>query len=410
MKETSMATLILICLLALGVVCIQPIKAQYQGNIIIDDDGGISPSTAPISRAGNVYTLSSNVEGEITIYRSNMVLDGNGSTIAGGLFLNAKSNVTAKNLDITTGAKLLSSDNNFVMGVLVNGVSNTVANNTISGVWSVDAMNAVCFAGLVVEGSGYNLISGNSFVNNLLGMFFSHTSHNLIVGNTITCDTHMYGMSGDGIYFSDASNNTIYHNNFKIEVGGQAADSDSDSVNVWDGGFPFGGNYWGKQTGNEINSTGISDVPYIIDSKNKDRYPLMELFTEAFRTNYEQEVAPPRISILSPTDKKYNESNVPLVFAVDKTATWMGYSLDGKPNVTITGNTTIANMTNGLHSLTVFANDTFGDIGASQTVSFTVAKPAPFPTIAVAAVSGATAVIVVLVGLLVYFKKHEKKN
>lgn len=197
MKKTFVA-LVLLSIIVSGAVCLQPIKAQYRGNIVIDDDGGISPSTAPIRQTDNVYTLTGNVEGDITIYRSNMVLDGNGSTIAGGLFLNAKANVTAKNLVITTGAQLLSSDNNFIMGILVNGVSNTIANNTITDVWSVEAMNAIEFAGLAVEGGGYNLITGNNFANNLVGMDFSHTSHNLIVGNSIIFGKAMFGMLGSG--------------------------------------------------------------------------------------------------------------------------------------------------------------------------------------------------------------------
>ena len=67
-------------------------------------------------------------------------------------------------------------------------------------------------------------------------------------------------------------------------------------------------------------------------------------------------------------------------------------------------------MTNGFHSITVYANDTFGDMGASETITFTIAipEPTPFPTAPVAAVSGASAVVVVGAGLLVYFKKRKR--
>jgi hypothetical protein len=126
----------------------------------------------------------------------------------------------------------------------------------------------------------------------------------------------------------------------------------------------------------------------------------MEPFTSA---TYLLETTPPKISLLAPLNQTYDKPSVPLVFTTDKAVTWVGYSLDGKQNVTITGNTTLTNMTNGLHNLTVYANDTFGDIGASQTITFTIALP--IPTATVAAVSGALAVVVVA-GLLVYFKKH----
>jgi hypothetical protein len=48
MRKTAVVTLILIGLMTLGIVCIQPIKAEYQGDITINADGSISPSTAPI--------------------------------------------------------------------------------------------------------------------------------------------------------------------------------------------------------------------------------------------------------------------------------------------------------------------------------------------------------------------------
>jgi len=69
-------------------------------------------------------------------------------------------------------------------------------------------------------------------------------------------------------------------------------------------------------------------------------------------------------------------------------------------------NVTIASVTNGVHTATIYANDTYGNKGASETVTFTVAVPEPFPTVPVAAASVAL-VAVVIVGLLVYFKKRK---
>jgi hypothetical protein len=68
------------------------------------------------------------------------------------------------------------------------------------------------------------------------------------------------------------------------------------------------------------------------------------------------------------------------------------------------GNQTIGNLTNGLHSLTIYANDTLGNTGASQTINFTIAKPESFPTLPVVAFSAS--VVVVVAGLSVYFKKR----
>jgi N-acetylneuraminic acid mutarotase len=125
---------------------------------------------------------------------------------------------------------------------------------------------------------------------------------------------------------------------------------------------------------------------------------------------YMLEHTPPEISVLSPANQTYNESSVPLVFTVNKQISCMGYCLDGAQNVTITGNVTIANVTNGLHSITVYANDTFGNMGVSETMHFSVEVPEvpePFPTLLLVAASGASIALVGM-GLVVYFKKRKR--
>jgi hypothetical protein len=56
-------------------------------------------------------------------------------------------------------------------------------------------------------------------------------------------------------------------------------------TNVWDNGYPSGGNYWSDYNGtdlllgsgqNETGSDGIGDTPYVIDANNRDNYPLMK--------------------------------------------------------------------------------------------------------------------------------------
>jgi hypothetical protein len=120
----------------------------------------------------------------------------------------------------------------------------------------------------------------------------------------------------------------------------------------------------------------------------------------------------PHPVIVSPESIVYNESSVPLAFSLGSSAiSWVGYSLDGEGNVTIAGNTTLMGLTNGEHSITVYANDTLGNVYASQTINFTVASEAkqeakPFPTITVTAVSAVSAALVIA-GLIVYFKKRK---
>jgi N-acetylneuraminic acid mutarotase len=117
---------------------------------------------------------------------------------------------------------------------------------------------------------------------------------------------------------------------------------------------------------------------------------------------------PPTINVASPeTNGTYVSGNVSLVFAVNKPVSWIGYSLDEQDNVTVSGNVTLSGLPSGLHNVTVYARDEFGNVGASETLSFTVAEV--FPVVPVAAASAAS-VAVLAVGLLVYFRKRNHRS
>ena len=127
---------------------------------------------------------------------------------------------------------------------------------------------------------------------------------------------------------------------------------------------------------------------------------------------YVLEHTPPQISLESPLNQTYTDSNVSLIFSVNKNITSASYSLDGQQNVTITGNSTIANLTNGPHNVTIYATDTYGNIGI-QTVNFSVAKTemkisANTSSLVIMAVP--TAVIFICVGLLLYIRHRKTPN
>ena len=399
MKKTVVLALILICLMALGMVYVLPVKAQYQNetDITINANGSINPSTAPIQQKGNIYTLTSDTAGSITVFRNNTILDGNGHA-TDGVIVGEITNVTITNFTITGGLTAIT---------LTYSSKTTIANNTISQTANNSPLPfSGTSSGINVIGGSSNIITGNNLFNNTLAIYLLGTVQNIIVQNNIT------GSSFAGIDFDSSSNNIIYHNNF-INNSIQAIDTglyafyQTVPLNTWDDGYPFGGNYWSDYktvypNATEIDSSRIGDMPYSVYVNNTDRYPLMEPFTTA---TYLLQNTPPKISLLSPLNQTYSKSTVSLAFSIDKPVNWISYSLDGQQNVTITGNTTLTNMTNGLHTLTVYANDTFGNVGASQTITFKIALTT-FPTATVAAASGALAVVVVGAGLLVYFKKH----
>jgi parallel beta-helix repeat protein len=136
-------------------------------------------------------------------------------------------------------------------------------------------------------GSSNNSITGHSITNTSVGIYLIWgSSSNIMSGNSITDNDY-------GISLWDSSNNRIYHNNF-INNKKQVYDLSWDyeefpdlfppSINVWDDGYPSGGNYWSDYVGVDVKcgpaqdlpgSDGIGDAPYVIDANNRDRYPLM---------------------------------------------------------------------------------------------------------------------------------------
>jgi parallel beta-helix repeat protein len=404
MRQTAVATLTLISIITLGVVCVQPIKAEYQGNITINADGNINPSTAPIQQTGNTYTLTSDVDGNIAVKASNVVLDGKGFTVFGGdslargVSLADVSNVTVKGFLITNfnyGSQAP------MVGIELTNVTHTVVtNNTIIGMNSIFGIYSSPFTGIIVKGGNSNTITGNNLKNNLHGLDFLNTSNNRIIGNNIEGQP-ITGVFTTGISFINSKNNKIYHNNF---VNNTHQVKVSDSVNAWDDGYL--GNYWSNYKTKhpnaiQIDDSGTYNIPYAIDTQNIDTHPLTQPYSNAF---YAPKI-PLKISVLSPENQTFNESSVSLSFAVNKQTVWMGYSLDGQDNVTVTGNATLSGLSSGLHNITVYARDEFNNVGASETINFNVEVPKPFPAAPVTAVSVAI-VILVIAGLVVYFKKR----
>jgi parallel beta-helix repeat protein len=401
------AMLLVLVLTASSIVRVLPVQAEYDGAITIGADGRVNPSISSIQQSGNTYFLTADVVGNITVQKSNIVFDGNGykvDSVAIGLDMTTGiSNVTVKNFIIDgTSGFAFNRFNGFGI-LLYNGSNVLLTNNTIintnhPGVY-------VSTVGINIVGGSSNKVIGNNVENNSDGLSFSDTQDNVVTENNVTANHGWFLEFTWGISFFDASNNLIFNNNFNDNYdqyhSNYAQVGSEDSINMWDDGKM--GSYWSDYTGIDANGDGIGDTPYEVDSKNTDRYPLIKPSNISV---YLRKITPPKIALLSPILQVFNESSVPLLFTVDKQVSWMGYSLDGQDNVTVTGNSTISGLTNGLHNMTVYANDTFGNECASETITFKINVPEPFPTTLVAV--SIVSVAVVTVGLLVYFKKRKR--
>jgi hypothetical protein len=156
--------------------------------------------------------------------------------------------------------------------------------------------------------------------------------------------------------------------------------------------------------------TKLSEGPHNITAWAEERINYLsfgELVGSVYSTvQFSVDLLPPSISILSPEPKAYNTSDVPLDFTVNEAFSQVSYSLDEQENITAAGNMTLTQLSDGAHNVTVYATDEAGNMGASETVTFTVAVSEPFPTVPVAVASVAS-IAVVIAGLLVYFKKRK---
>ena len=279
------------------------------------------------------------------------------------------------------------------------------SNNEITGNSITNNYRAIQLS----KSSTINRITSNQIANNKHGILFFDSPQNTVIGNNIT-DNDI------GIGFSLASNNMIRNNYFinNTQYVYDAGIDDSlisNSTNYWNFDYPIGGNYWSDYTGFDLKSGAdqdqdgsdeIGDTPYLIYGVNQDDYPLMPYGN------------PLVISIVSPENKTYTTTSVSLTFAVSKSDSVIGYSLDGQANITIIESITLSDLSEGSHKLTVFAKDTEGNEN-SYTVYFTISEEAETPTETEESESLpitwiAAIIVVAVVGVaLLYFLKIKKK-
>jgi parallel beta-helix repeat protein len=166
-------------------------------------------------------------------------------------------NITVQNLELSN------EDYGIMLGSTINStIANNIINNNSRGIYLTKSNN--------------NTIRGNYITNNNVGIWLYNSSNNNIIRNYSANN-----VNGTSIMLSPfmptSSNNLFYHNSYVnnsrqvyITPPGFAI---PDSINVWDNGVE--GNYWSDYLGVDNDGDGLGDSPYVIDSNNRDNYPVM---------------------------------------------------------------------------------------------------------------------------------------
>lgn len=128
--------------------------------------------------------------------------------------------------------------------------------------------------------ANFNIFVNNYFKKNERGVFFGGLSKNCtFIGNILS-----YNERGVE-FFLPSTNNRFFHNSFffnKVQVYSNYIEA----INIWDGDYPLGGNFWSDYHSTDLYSglyqnksgrDGIGDASYSIDF-DKDNYPLIGSF------------------------------------------------------------------------------------------------------------------------------------
>ena len=264
-------------------------------------------------------------------------------------------------------------------------ISHVLITYALWALWMLDASGGV-YHNLSVERSSTGLylaqatnltIRDSSFSNNSIGVRIQETTNSSLEGirawrngegivlslssrNNSILRSSIYLNSVVGIDIRESFNNRIWGN--EIYSNGVEALDDGDT-NVWDGGYPAGGNLWGSYSGNDtyngplqnlIGPDSIGDTPHWIDNNSMDRYPR---FTPGPNL-------PPLIDLLAPGNNTLFRPGTGVWLRLrDQDLSGGEYAVDGGSPVPF-AETTIVDTTSwsdGAHTVSVAAWDVAGN-------------------------------------------------
>jgi parallel beta-helix repeat protein len=267
----SWVAAIIIISVLLGLIAVKPEQLNQQTqktmqNIIINTDGTLTPSDAPIQHYDNVYRLTDNIYGTIKILKNNIVLNGGGHTLSGP-YNGSQANVWVVGNGPNQSPELIAE---YIIGIDFSG-------KNVDGI-IIQNINVRNFSIGMYVWTTNNTVTSSKIYDNIVGILLSG-ENNTIIHNYIEDNKQGLFMG-----FNNEGNTTIppdiviNHNDFEnndVQLNGCSCKTlnSSETPHRWDDGE--GGNYWSDYNGTDADRNGIGDTPYVVDALNVDRYPLM---------------------------------------------------------------------------------------------------------------------------------------
>ncbi len=228
-------------------------------------------------------TLSDNFSGLLLAYTNNTLISGINSTrnIQGIRLVNSH-NITITNSSLTS---------NEWSGISLEPATTCIIHSNVFK-FNEHALYLSFSPYILQVTTMNNEIFLNEISDNNVGIYIDEVGFNKIYNNNFV-------RNDIAIKIDNASGNFFVHNNFlgnakDVEI---FAQSFSNVTNIWDYGYPYGGNFWSNC--NETDShkglfqdidgcDGILDKPYSIGFNNVDRYPLSGPVKAIYISHFEQ--------------------------------------------------------------------------------------------------------------------------